>query len=121
MVRRADSAWVLMAVATAVAPSAHSPRWSLTFQGRVMLCAVGDDFVGVHVGRGAGAGLENVHREMRIELAVADLLGGFLDRFGDVPWKEAERGVGGGGVLLYQPEGTDELAWKAQVTDGKIF
>ena len=28
--------------------------------------AIGDDFIGVHIGAGAGAGLENVHREMSI-------------------------------------------------------
>lgn len=41
--------------------------------------AVGDDFVGVHVGLGAGAGLPDDEREVVHELAIGNLLGGLLD------------------------------------------
>ena len=40
---------------------------------------VGDDLVGVHIGRGAGAGLEDVEDEVVIKLAVDDLLGSLND------------------------------------------
>ncbi len=41
--------------------------------------AVGDHFIGVHVGRGARAGLVDVQDEMRVELAVDHVLRGLLD------------------------------------------
>ncbi len=40
----------------------------------------GDDFVGVHVGGCAGAGLENIDDELGVELAVDDFLGRLLDK-----------------------------------------
>ena len=42
--------------------------------------AIGDDLVGVHVGRGAGAGLENIHDELVVPLAVNDFLRGLPAR-----------------------------------------
>ena len=41
--------------------------------------SVGDDLVGVHISRSAGAGLEDVEDEMGIKFAVDDLLGGLDD------------------------------------------
>ena len=41
--------------------------------------AVGDHLVGVHVGRGAGAALEDVEPELVVELSVDELLAGLLD------------------------------------------
>ena len=43
---------------------------------------VGDHFVGVRVGRGAGASLVNIDREMRIVFAGRHFFAGSDDRFG---------------------------------------
>ena len=45
-----------------------------TLAAEQLVRAVGDDLVGVHVGRGAGAGLEDVDHELVVELAVGDLV-----------------------------------------------
>lgn len=45
--------------------------------------SVGDDFVGVHVGLGAGAGLPDDKGEVVHELAIGDLLGGLLNSLSD--------------------------------------
>src|SRR5439155_10492130 len=44
--------------------------------------AVADDLVGVHVGRGAGAGLIDVDGELIVVLPGGDLAGGPQDRLG---------------------------------------
>ena len=41
--------------------------------------AIGDDFVGVHVGLRAAAGLPDAQREMVVELAGDDFVGGLRD------------------------------------------
>ncbi len=46
--------------------------------------AIGDDLVGVHVGRGAGAGLENIEHKFRVPFAVGDFLRGLDDGGGQV-------------------------------------
>ena len=58
---------------------------------------------------------------MRVQLALADFLRGFLDRLGNILRQETERGVGGGRVFLDQPQRTNKLAGKAQIADGKIL
>lgn len=45
---------------------------------------VGDDFVGVHVGLGARAGLPDDEREVVKELAIGNFLGGLLDGLSDL-------------------------------------
>jgi hypothetical protein len=62
--------------------------------------AVGDDFVGVHVGGGARAALDHVHHEFLVQRAAADLLAGPGDgrRFGGV--EQAELEVGERGRML---------------------
>src|SRR5437867_1171616 len=82
---------------------------------------VGDDLVGVHVGRGPGAGLENIHDELRIELAINHFLGGFLDWGGKLSREQAEKLVGGRGMLFNQAQGADKRAWKTEVANGKVF
>jgi len=47
-------------------------------------CSVGDDFVGVHVGLGAGAGLPDDEREVVNELEGCDLFSGFDDCVADL-------------------------------------
>jgi hypothetical protein len=43
-------------------------------------CAVGDDFVGVHVRRGSGAALDDIHDELVQQAAPFDVLAGAHDR-----------------------------------------
>src|SRR5882672_367432 len=52
--------------------------------------AVGDDFVGVHVGRGPRPALDDVNDELVEQLALADLLAGSRDRFGFVVGEQSE-------------------------------
>ena len=51
---------------------------------------VGDDLVGVHVRRGAAAGLEDVDDELAVERAVDDVLRGADDRAGEVLVEQPE-------------------------------
>ena len=61
---------------------------------------VGDDFVGVHVGRGAGAALQHVDHEMLVTIAGDDAIAGRDDGGGDVGLERAEIAVGHGAGLL---------------------
>ena len=72
--------------------------------------AVGDDLVGVHVGLGARAGLEDHERELGVEVTGDDLIAGLGDELGDVGGQLAELGVGQGGGLLEDPQGLDHGA-----------
>ena len=67
-------------------------------------CPVGDDFVGVHVRLGAGAGLPDDEREMLVEFAVDHFLGGSDDRVADGRIKALQFHVGAGGGLLDDAE-----------------
>ena len=58
------------------APRRSSPRW----QAEQLERAVGDDLVGVHVRRRAGAALNDVDHELVVEQPVPDVLAGTLDR-----------------------------------------
>ena len=49
-----------------------------------------DDLVGVHVRRGARAGLEDVDRELVVVRARGDLVGGGGDALGEVGVEQAE-------------------------------
>ena len=82
--------------------------------------AVGDDLVGVHISRGAGAGLEDIEDEMVIKFAVDDLLGGLDNGVFLVGFQQPEAGVNLGGGELYQAEGSDEGAGEPEVANGKI-
>ena len=68
----------------------------------------GDDLVGVHVGLRARPGLEDDQRELAVEPAVDDLLGGSLDRVGLVGGKLAELEVRPGRAQLEDPQGPDD-------------
>ena len=54
--------------------------------------AVGDDFVGVHVGLRAGAGLPDDEGEVVEEFEVGDLAGGLLDRLAEFGVYRRRRG-----------------------------
>ena len=76
---------------------------------------VGDDLVGVHVRRCPGAALDHVDDEMRMPLAVDDLLAGPDDGVGDVVREQAERPVRPGGGHLDLGQGDDEVGEVADV------
>jgi len=63
--------------------------------------AVGDHLVGVHVGRGAGAALDDVHHELVAETAGPDLLARRDDRGRLLRFQEPEVAVGEGRGLLH--------------------
>ncbi len=83
--------------------------------------AIGDDFVGVHVGGGAGAGLEDVDDEVVVELAGDDFVGGTADGICDVGGDAAEFLVHGGRVFFDEAEGSDECTGEAMVGDREVF
>ncbi|MEJ7718115.1 MAG: hypothetical protein WKF31_09200 [Thermoleophilaceae bacterium] len=60
----------------------------------VLAGEAGDDLVGVHVRRGARAGLEDVDRELVVVAAVRHLVGGGGDALGLVGVELSELGVG---------------------------
>ncbi len=82
--------------------------------------AVGDDLVGVHVGRGPGTGLEDVDDEVRVESAVHDFAGGLFDGVGNVLFKPAELLVDLSGRELDQAQRTNESARKPAIADREV-
>ena len=66
--------------------------------------AVRDDFVGVHVRLGAGAGLPDDEREVIVEFAVHHLLRRFDDRLADLRIELTKSHVRFGGGALDDPE-----------------
>ena len=83
----------------------------------------GDDLVGVHVRGGAGAGLEDVDRELRVVLAGGDRGGGLLDARGAALVEQPELAVDGGGGALDARQPVDDgdrdgLPGDREVLDG---
>jgi hypothetical protein len=70
---------------------------------------VGDHFIGVHVGRGAGAALDDVDNELLMPLAVDDFLAGGDDGAGALGVEQAELQVGLGGGLLDLGQGANQV------------
>ncbi len=70
---------------------------------------VGDDLVGVHVGRRAGAALHDVDDEVIVQRPGPDLLAGAADRLVPLVIEQAEVVVGGCGRLLDRGERLDEV------------
>jgi hypothetical protein len=83
--------------------------------------AVGDYFVGVHVGRSAGAGLKNIHDEFLVVLAVHDFLRGPMDHVGGFFVQQTEVAVRRSGGVLDQRQRADKSRWKADAANGEIF
>ena len=83
--------------------------------------AVGDDLVGVHVRRGAGASLKDVDREMFVPVALRD----FPRRGDDDPGvflvEQPELLIHLRRAQLYQAEGADEGTREPQSADWKIL
>ena len=71
--------------------------------------AVGDDLVGVHVGRSPRAALNAVHGELIVLLALNDLVAGRTDSIPDFAGQHAAPHVRNGGGLLDQAERPDKL------------
>ena len=68
----------------------------------------GDDLVGVHVGRRAGAGLVDIDREMRVVLTARDLVRGGLHGLGDTLGQQAQACIDFGRRRFHQAQGADE-------------
>lgn len=83
--------------------------------------SVGDDFVGVHVGGCAGAGLEDIDREVLEMLAVDEFVGGVLDEGGSVFGDDIERFVGFGGGEFDDAVCLNDGGGNGCVGDGEIF
>ena len=81
---------------------------------------VGDDLVGVGVGRCTGPGLKNIQDEVMVMLAVDDFLGGFADSVPNFLIQHTQSHIGLGGSLLDQTQRADEGAGKAKIADGEI-
>ena len=71
--------------------------------------AVGDYLVGVHIGRGAGAALDDPDEELVVELALDDLLADPLDEVGLCGVENADELVRARGGLLDAGESADEV------------
>src|ERR1700694_624321 len=82
--------------------------------------AVGDDLVGIGVGRCAGTRLVNVDRELVVKLAVDYLLRRSGDRSRPSPREQAQLHVRLGGRLLHHSQGADEASWEWLAGDRKV-
>ena len=71
--------------------------------------AIGDHLVGVHVGRGASAALDDIDDELRMEMSGLDFLAGRNDGAGVLLAQTTERSVGQCGGMLYFGKGGDEF------------
>ena len=71
--------------------------------------AVGDDFVDVHVGLRAAAGLPDAQRKLVVEFAGDDFVGCLHDEFGFFRGKLAEILIHQGASLLQDAEGADQF------------
>ena len=76
---------------------------------------IGDDLVGVHVGRRAGAALEDVEPELVVELAVDEFQAGPFHAGEDLGAELAAVEVGAGRRQLHHRQGLDEIGIEAQL------
>ena len=82
---------------------------------------VGDHLVGVHVGAGARAGLEDVERELAVVLAAHDRVGRGDDRARLLVGDDAECGVGGRRGCLDVRQGLDVPRLERQAADREVL
>ena len=85
---------------------------------------IGDDFIGVHIGRSAGAALHSIDHELIEEESIlGDEFAGAVDRIGLLRRQLLEPPVGARRRLLDKRQGTDKLGkmpdWNAG--DRKVF
>ena len=71
--------------------------------------AIGDDLVGVHVRRGAGPALDDVHNELVVQRPAPDLGAGFDDRIGSLVVEQTQLAVGHGRRLFDAGQRDDQL------------
>src|SRR5947208_9257415 len=81
---------------------------------------VGNDLVGVHVGRSARTGLENIEHEMIIQLAIDDFLGSSYNRLGNLWIKQPQCFIGLCCRLLNLSKCMNKLAREAQIADREV-
>ena len=82
--------------------------------------AVGDDLVGVHIHRSAGAALHHIHRELVPQLAGHNLLAGRHDGVADLLGHHAQFRVGGGRSHLYIGHRDDVLRIVVHMRGGNL-
>jgi hypothetical protein len=81
----------------------------------------GDHLVRVHVRRGSRAGLEDIDRELVVELAGSDPVGGLGDSLRLVDVEEPELGIGTGRGGLDPPEPAGDGDRDGLARDGKVL
>ena len=82
---------------------------------------LGDDLVGVHVRGRAGAGLEDVNREVAVVLAGRNLVGGVGNRLGELAVEHPQFCVRLGGGLLHPCQGFDVGALQRLAGDREVL
>ena len=80
-----------------------------------------DDLVGVHVGGGPGAGLEDVHGEVSVVLSGGHGIGGGDDSLRNIRVQHAQLGVGSSGGLLHPRQCLDVAALQRDARDGEVL
>ena len=70
---------------------------------------VGDDLIGIHVGRGAGSALDHIDGELIVEFSGDHTFAGGFDGFEEVFGQQAEVVVGPGGSQFDHSQGTHQL------------
>ena len=95
-------------------------RFRAEFLAELLVGAVGDHLVDVHVGLGAGAGLPDKKREMIVELAVDDLLRGLHDRLAAPAVERSKLEIGFRRRALDDGERSDKRARHALLADAEI-
>ena len=97
----------------------HGPLRADRLPGQ-LAATVGDDLVGVRVGRGARPGLEHIDGKLAGELADGDFAGGLFNKPGLFGREPAQFGVGAGAGELDQAQGANEGRRQRPAADGEI-
>jgi len=82
--------------------------------------AIGDDFVDIHVGLRAAAGLPNAQREMLVEFSSDDFIGGLGDERALIRRKFAEVLIDERGGFFEDTEGADQLGRHDVLADSEV-
>src|SRR5229473_1171829 len=82
--------------------------------------AIGDDFVDVHVGLRAAAGLPDAQREVVVQFSGDDFIGGLDDQLGFFGGELAEVLIDERGGLLEDAKSADELGRHGVLADGEV-
>ena len=82
--------------------------------------AIRDNFVDVHVGLRAAAGLPDAQRKMLVKLSGDHFVGGLRDERGFAGGELAEVLVDERGGFFEDAEGADQLGWHGVLADGEM-